>query len=78
MRLTKGYVLWQGLSMLDRKTEVAMVATCVGTPSSNPKTGDTIQVFFLVVNENPWEAVINGMDEGVCGNCIHRRVNKGT
>ena len=78
MRLGKGYELWRGPSRLDEKTEIVCIATCVGNMSQNPKTGDMMQVFYMPVDQNPWEAVKTGLDFSVCGNCQHRKLKDGT
>ena len=69
---TRGYVLWEGLSPLDNKPLVAIAIM----KSSNVKTGDMVQVYILRSDINPVEAVNNGEDFSICGDCPHRKNTK--
>jgi hypothetical protein len=62
-------ILWEGASQIDGKRIVA-IAT-IG--SKNPKTGDMVQVWILRCDTPPHEAVKNGADASVCGDCKQRR-----
>src|SRR5512147_1418289 len=45
--------------------------------SENRKTGDMVQVSFLVDGEEPHCATRSGADRSVCGNCPQRPANGG-
>jgi len=62
------YVLWEGPSELDGKPIMA-VATNVGQSSSNTKTGDMIQVWYMRSDIEPHQALKTGDDVSVCGHC---------
>ena len=62
----RGFVIWEGLSWIDRKTPIVMIATI---ESKNSKTGNMIQIWYLVAGEHPVEAIQNGNDEAICGDC---------
>jgi hypothetical protein len=49
-----------------------IIATGFETPSDNRKTGDMIQVWILVKACDPVEAIKQGLDRLICGNCVHR------
>lgn len=73
MTKPKGFVLWEGLSPLDRKPIVA-IATM---QSGNVKTGNMVQIWILRSDVNPVEAVNNGEDFSICGDCPHRKNKDG-
>ena len=75
--IPNGVVLWMGPSEVDGKT-IVMVATCIVRPSDNEKTGPMIQIYMLLVDTPPSEAVKTGDDISVCGDCPARRVNYGS
>ncbi len=64
----KGYIMYQGPSALNG-AEIVAIATM---KTSNIKTGEMVQVWILDANTNPVEAVEQGLDVSVCGNCPHR------
>jgi hypothetical protein len=64
-------LLYDGPSMIDGQ-EIIAVATGDDKPSKNAKTGPMIQVYILVKDTRPQEAVNRGDDFSICGNCIHR------
>lgn len=64
------YLIWSGVSKLDKKTRIQLVAT---DHSTNSKTGDMVQTWILVENEHPVLAERSGLDHAICGNCIHRK-----
>lgn len=49
-----------------------IIATGFSTPSDNRKTGDMIQVWILVKLVDPVQAIKEGLDRLICGNCRHR------
>lgn len=68
MKRAKGYVLYQGPSLLNGESIVA-IATM---RTNNLKTGNMVQTWILTADLNPVEALKRGADEAVCGTCPHR------
>ena len=66
----KGVILRQGPSYLNGET----IVTIAIFNSSNRKTGDMIQIYYLPVNTSPTEAIKTGKDESVCGDCKLRPI----
>ena len=60
-----GVILRLGPSGLTNDT----IATIAILNSTNRKTGDMIQIYYLPVNIPPTEAVKTGADASVCGDC---------
>ena len=58
-----GYVVWQN----------KLIAMIILVKSSNKKTGNMIQSYIIRKDINPIEAVNNGKDYLICGNCPHRK-----
>ena len=59
-----GVILRIGASGLTNDT----IATIAVFNSTNRKTGDMVQIYYLPTNEPPIKAVKTGADESVCGN----------
>ena len=68
-----GLVLYTGKSAIDNTTDIVVIATGIKVKSNNEKTGDMIQIWILLANEHPSNAINNGNDYGICGNCPHRK-----
>lgn len=66
----QGIVLYNGPSLIDGEHIVA-IATGFGR-SRNRKVGKAIQVWILVADKNPAQALREGSDKSICGNCKHR------
>ena len=66
------YILWRGASAFDGKP-IMVIATAMYTPSANPKTGWMIQIWILVEGMPPVEAMMQGEDASICGDCNLRR-----
>ena len=66
-----GIILNEGMSLWDGEPIVAIL-TGISRPSSNPKTGDMLQVWILRSDMHPVEALKTGADQSICGNCPHR------
>ena len=49
-----------------------IIATGFASPSDNRKTGDMIQIWILVKACDPVQAIKEGLDRLICGNCRHR------
>lgn len=58
--------------ILHEDTQRVVIATGFSTPSDNRKTGDMIQIWILVKSVDPVEAIKQGLDRLICGNCRHR------
>lgn len=67
--MSRGYLVWQGKSRLDNKTDIVLILT---TYTENVKTGRLVQSWVLVKDTPPIEASQTGKDFAICGNCIHR------
>ena len=68
-----GVVLYEGLSAIDNTTPIVVIATGLTNKTANPKTGNMIQTWILIQDEFPTEAINNGNDSAICGNCPHRK-----
>ncbi|MBU4566983.1 MAG: hypothetical protein KKE29_19880 [Proteobacteria bacterium] len=68
---SKGFVLYQGASELDG-APVVLIATL---KSNNRKTGNMVQTWILRSDMPPVEAVKNGCDASICGDCPLRGEN---
>ena len=68
-----GVVLYRGLSAIDKVTPIVVIATGISKSTANPKTGNMIQTWIIVENTYPTEAINNGSDSAICGNCPHRK-----
>ena len=68
-----GVVLYRGLSAIDNSTPIVVIATGISKSTANPKTGNEIQTWIIVENTYPTEAINNGSDSAICGNCPHRK-----
>jgi hypothetical protein len=66
-----GVILWEGASKLDG-APVVLIATKIGKASANGKTGDMVQTYILRSDMHPMEALANGADASICGDCKHR------
>lgn len=69
----RGFVVYQGPSLIDGKPIVAVVLT--GNRSSNTKTGDLIASYILRADVDPVQARKTGDDQSICGNCKLRPIN---
>ncbi len=73
----KSFELWRGPSSLD-DAPVVVIASGVGVPSLNPKTGPVIQVYFLRADVSPCDAVTAKDTRSICGECVHAPHRDGT
>ena len=58
--------------VLHEDTQRVIIATGFASPSDNRKTGDMIQVWILVRAMDPVQAIREGLDRLICGQCPHR------
>jgi len=63
-----GVVLYEGPSLLDGKP-IVVIAIGLNNKSKNSKTGGMIQTYILRSDVSPIEAIRDGSDESICGNC---------
>lgn len=66
-KMPNGYILWQGPSPVDGRMLV-----CLLVKSKNRKTGPSWQTWILVDDMYPNNALRDGSDRSVCGDCPHR------
>lgn len=64
-----GFILYEGPSLIDGAPIVAIALT---GKSSNRKTGAMVQTYILRADVHPCEAVKDGRDVSICGDCKHR------
>jgi hypothetical protein len=74
--MANGYMAYRGPSMLDGKP-IKVLVTGDAKPSANAKTGDMLQTWILAESSKPSEAVHNGDDKSICGDCKFRPINGG-
>src|SRR5580693_8814233 len=58
--------------IIHEDSQIVIIATAFARKSSNPKTGDMIQVWILARDVNPLQALKTGEDIVVCLDCKHR------
>ena len=73
-----GYIAYEGPSRLNKEEKIVVIVTGVGSRksdrSSNEKTGEMAQVWILLADTHPIEAISDGSDEAICGSCVLRGV----
>jgi len=69
--LPLGYILYEGPSQIDGSPIVVIVNKIYGQ-SANSKTGHMVQTFIIRSDFDPVDAINNGSDISICGDCIHR------
>jgi len=78
LKKQSGAILYRGPSMLTG-SPIVVVATGLGRPSANPKTGNMVQTYILVDGaQSPQDAAKSGADVAICGDCKHRKTNLGS
>jgi hypothetical protein len=70
MKKPSGVILYQGPSLLDG-APIVVIATGLDS-SSNSKTGNMIQTHIIRADMLPMDAIYNGEDSSICGDCPHR------
>ena len=70
-KVPKGYVIYDGASLLDGKRIVAIALT---GNSKNTKTGAMVQTYIIRPDINPLEANKTGEDYSICGTCPHKGI----
>jgi hypothetical protein len=62
-------ILFRGPSLLEPAAEIVVVAT---TATDNRKTGPMLQTWILRTDRHPVQAVKDGSDRAICGDCSFR------
>ena len=70
---SNGFVIYEGPSIIDGKTPIAMIAIGTKDASKNIKTGAMVQTYIIRSDINPVSAAIQQKDKGICGGCIYRK-----
>lgn len=65
-----GLVVYEGPSMLNGEPIIAILTGL--KHAKNRKTGDLLQLWILVANNSPVDAIKTDEDVAVCGHCPHR------
>jgi hypothetical protein len=71
-------VIWRGYSLLSPTSRIAVVVTGMKQRSLNSKTGGMVQTYIVRDDMRPYEAIVTGADEAICGQCPHRRQADGS
>jgi hypothetical protein len=67
----QGFVIYEGPSNLSNEDDIVVIATGFQR-SRNRKTKGMIQIFIMPQSLRPIEAIEDGSDKSVCGDCFHR------
>lgn len=70
--MTNGAVIYHGPSKIDGQPIVAILTGLKGKVSKNRKTGKMAQLWILRSDISPIDAVRQGQDVSICGDCKHR------
>lgn len=69
----QGIVIWEGLSLNPKQPlPIVVIATGFEVDSDNRKTGPMLQVYILLRDMSPTEALKRNLDDAICGDCILR------
>ena len=69
-RRVNGAVLYHGPGLLD-DSNIVVIVTGLANASKNSKTGKMLQTWIMRADVEPHDAVRNGEDSSVCGDCPH-------
>lgn len=70
-------VIWRGASLLSPTVTIAVVVTGMKERSGNSKTGGMVQTYIIRDDMRPYDAIVSGDDDAICGMCPHRRQEDG-
>jgi hypothetical protein len=70
-------IVTEQISMIDGATRIVAILTNYDKASENGKTGLMAQLHFLVADQAPTEAIKDGSDVAICGDCPLRGDNTG-
>lgn len=71
-----GVILYEGPSKLDG-SPIVVIATGILKKSRNDKTGAMVQTYIIRSDMAPIDAVARGLDDAICGSCVHRAKSAG-
>jgi hypothetical protein len=74
MRRPTGLTFYEGPSLIDGGPIVVLMTL---QPSRNPKLGKMLQCWIMRSDMAPVEALDEGLDKSVCGDCKHRKHKEG-
>lgn len=74
--MSNGTIVYEGASRIDGKPIVAIL-TGLLLPSTNPKTGPMAQSYILKADSHPLDAIKDGSDSSICGECPLRLMPSG-
>jgi len=66
-----GYIAYEGPSEIDG-APIVVIVNKINDASKNGKTGNIVQSFIIRSDVNPVQALQNGADASICGQCEHR------
>jgi hypothetical protein len=69
-KLHKGFIAWRGASQIDG-SQIVLLVVRGSKKGANEKTGAMVQTYILRTDVSPLEALKNGADFSICGNCKH-------
>lgn len=64
-------IIWEGTSSYNGE-KIVVIMTGLEGDSSNVKTGGMVQTYILLQDTHPLDAVKDGQDVAICGDCKHR------
>lgn len=73
LRSADSVVLYAGVSMIDNRTPIVVIATGLRRKSANRKTGAMVQTWIIRADMLPTAAAGERADAGICGGCPHRK-----
>lgn len=73
--MSNAAIFYRGASELDPTVGVVGIIVGLKTPSANKKTGAMLQTYIMLDAVHPLDAVRNGKDAAVCGDCAFRSGN---
>ena len=71
---TNGKVIYEGPSLLDGSAPIVVIVTGLTVRTANGKTGNMLQTWILCKHSHPMEALRNGSDSAICGDCPLRGI----
>ena len=71
--MSNGFMPYNGPSEIAGKP-IKGIITGTNNPSLNVKTSDMLQLFIMPTSSKPSDAIRNGDDASVCGDCAHRPI----
>lgn len=71
MYIKSSKVIWEGASSYNGE-KIAVIMTGLDGDSNNAKTGGMVHTYILLQDRHPVEAIRDGSDVAICGDCKHR------